>query len=360
MRKVKVNLGDRSYNIVIGNKIFPKLAQLLSNLNIGKDAVIITNPLVKAKYGHLIKNTLIKSGFNIKFQTLPDSETSKSIKEAMRLVNRIAAYGKVFIIALGGGVVGDLAGFVASILRRGTPYIQIPTTLLAQIDSGIGGKTAIDLDVAKNQIGAFYQPRLVFSDISVLLTLKKRQIISGLSEAIKYGIIKDRNLFAYLERNYKKIISLKPRHLEHLVYHCSLIKAKIVSLDEKEKKGMRTILNFGHTLGHAIEAAAGYRLYNHGEAVGLGMLAATKISGYLGLLDKKSQSRIKDLIYGVGLPTKINRIPLSAISKAYLYDKKFIAGTNRFVVARRIGRVTIKSNVPKRLIKKVLQELFQS
>jgi len=359
MKTIVLKLKEKSYSIIIRNQIINSLGNLLSKLNIGKDAIIITNPLVKKYFGKQIERSLKKSNFAINFQIVPDTEKSKSVQTAFKIINSITKYDikrKVFIIALGGGVIGDLAGFIAAVYKRGIPYIQIPTTLLGQVDSAIGGKTAIDLPYGKNLVGAFYQPRLVISDISTLKSLNKTQIKSGLAEVIKYGVIKDRNLFEYIEKNIKKILSLDKHCLEYIIYKCALIKASVVEQDEKEKKGIRTILNFGHTIGHAIESAGRYRSYNHGEAVALGMICASEISQRLGLLSKKALMRIENLISKIGLPTKIANIKLSDILSAHLHDKKFISRKNRFVLPTKIGRVTIYEGVPLEIIKSVLRK----
>ena len=345
MKKIKVNLGRRSYAIIIGNKALLKTGDILSSLNIGKDALIITNAFLKKKFGLKLTKYLKRAGYTVRFETVPDTEMSKSTKEVFRLINRIGKYDvkkRLFIIALGGGVIGDLSGFVAAIYKRGINYIQIPTTLLAQIDSAIGGKTAVDLSVGKNLIGAFYQPRLVISDISALSSLDKKQVRSGLSEAIKYGVIKDSQLFNFIEKNYKKLLTLNKNALEYVIYRCSSIKAKVIQADEKEKKGIRTILNFGHTIGHAIETAGGYRKYSHGEAVALGMVAAAVIARDLEMLSNSSYIRIKQLISKVGLPVSISKINKTKLLNAISHDKKFIRGKNRFVLPVVIGKVIVR------------------
>lgn len=357
MQRIKLNLKDRSYNIVVGSDIIKSLAGFIRKLNLGEDAYVITNAAIKNKYGSILNKTLKKSSLSVKFKLIPDSEESKSMAMASCLIKDIARYDKkrrIFIVAFGGGVVGDLAGFVASIYKRGIPYIQVPTTLLAQVDSSIGGKTAVDLIEAKNLVGAFYQPRLVFSDIKLLKTLNLRQLKSGLAEVIKYAIIRDARLFAYLKKHSQDILGLKEPSLEFIVRRCSQIKTDIVQRDEKEKKGIRTILNFGHTLGHAIEAAQGYKGYTHGEAIALGMLVAADLSKSLGLIHCQTQERIERLIKTVGLPTRIGRLSLKEILKAYYHDKKFIGKRNKFVLIKSIGRTKIEENVSLKLIKEVL------
>lgn len=226
------------------------------------------------------------------------------------------------------------------------------------MDSSIGGKTAIDLLEGKNLVGAFYQPRMVFSDIGFLKTLDKRQLRAGLAEVIKYGIIKDKKLFSYLEARYRDVFASKAGALEHIVTSSSRIKAGIVQQDEREEKGIRTILNFGHTLGHAIEAASNFKAYNHGEAIALGMLAASRISQALGMIDKAILARIENLIKGAGLPVKIKKVSLNAIVNAHYRDKKFIGPKNRFVLINAIGRAKVVENVPLEIIRGAIKRIF--
>jgi len=326
-------------------------------MRVGSDAYVITNPLVKNKCGSALQETLKKSGFKLKFKLVADTEKSKSIENLSSVIRDLANFDKkrkVFVIAFGGGVVGDLAGFVASIYKRGVPLVQIPTTLLAQVDSAIGGKTAVDLKEGKNLVGTFYQPRLVLSDTTLLKSLSRRQLSCGMAEVIKYAVIKDRELFAYLEKHYKDVLALEPAALEYVISRCSRIKAEIVSRDEKEKKGLRTILNFGHTIGHAIEAAAGYTKYNHAEAVALGMIAALKISQEAGLLNNAVLEKILSLIAKSGLPVRIKGISAQAIINAHYRDKKFSGRKNMFVLLEGIGRTKIAQDVPLHLIKQAV------
>lgn len=360
MQTVRLKLGKHSYNIIVGSGIINKLGKYLIKLNIGQDAYIITNPKIKKLAGMKLEKTLAGSGISVKFKTIPDTEKSKSLQTAYSVIRDISRYDKkrrIFIVAFGGGVVGDISGFIASIYKRGIPYIQVPTTLLAQVDSSIGGKTALDLPQAKNLIGAFYQPKLVFSDIKFLNTLDKKQLRSGLAEVIKYGAIKDGKLFSYMEKNYKNPLALSRSSLEYIVKRSSEIKAGIVSRDEREEKGVRTILNFGHTAGHAIEAAGGYKAYNHGEAIALGMVIAAGLSESLGLIDEQIFNRIVKLIKAVGLKTKIRDVPQAAIISAHYRDKKFIGRKNRFVLLKGIGRAKIAENIPLELIKKAIKNI---
>jgi len=358
MKKIKVRLGKRSYPIIIGSNILPKIGTILNNLEVGKDAFIITNPKIWSLYGARLTNALKKEAFSVNCEKIPDKETSKSNKQVVRLLEKLSRADKkrgTFIIAFGGGVVGDVAGFVASIYKRGIPYIQIPTTLLGQVDSAIGGKVAIDLDIAKNLVGAFYQPRLVLSDMSFLKTLPSREIKSGFGEIIKYGIIQDRGLFSFIEENLKKLLKLDKKSTEYVIHRCSSIKAKIVERDENDTKALRAILNYGHTIGHGIEAAAKYsKLYKHGEAIALGMIIEASIAASLGILKRGEKERIESLIKNAGLPVKIRGLKLKDMLLAQSYDKKIIHGVNRFVLPVRIGRVRIVENIPKNVISRAI------
>lgn len=361
MKRIKVHLKERSYDIIIGSNILARLGLCIKKMDLGSSAYIITNPLIYKKYASLLKKALKGSKIEAKFKLVPDSEKSKSLETAYSVIADLTRYDKkrrIFIIALGGGVIGDLSGFIASIYKRGTPYIQIPTTLLAQVDSSIGGKTAIDLTTGKNLVGAFYQPRLVLSDISLLKSLDIRQMRSGLAEIIKYAAIKDPALFIYLEKHTKDILKRKPSALEFVINRCSSIKADIVSRDEKETKGLRTILNFGHTIGHAIEAASQYKKYNHGEAIAIGMVVACRISEEMGLLDNKTYRRIEFLLKKSGLPVKITRIPLEKIIKAHYHDKKFAGSKNKFVLLQGIGKIRIFKGVPTETIRRAVKGRF--
>ena len=356
--KISVDLKDNPYAIAIGHGILGDIPRFIRPLGLGKDAVVISHPLVERLHGFKLSAALKKAGYTVKILNVPEGEMSKSASCALRLLKQISTYDvnkKIFIIALGGGVAGDLAGFVAAVYKRGVPYIQVPTTLLAQIDSSIGGKTAIDLETGKNLVGAFYQPRLVLADTGVLKTLDKRQIRNGLAEAIKYGIIGDGKLFSFIEANHKKFLKGEIEVLNFIVRRCARIKAKIVSADEKETKALRTVLNFGHTVGHAVEAAGRYDQYHHGESIGLGMRVAARISVTMGLLGASQELRINQLISDVGLPEKIVGVRLAKILNLMRHDKKFTAGHNRFVLARKIGQVVVVNDIPEKLIIQAIQ-----
>lgn len=357
MNTVHVRLKSNSYPIMIGPGILSSLPGILTKLKIGHDAVVITDKSVEKLYARKVAAVLKSKGFSVKVLSVAAGEKSKSADVAMRLVEKIAAYDvdrEIFIVALGGGVIGDLAGFVAAIYKRGIPYVQMPTTLLAQIDSAIGGKVGVDLSVGKNLAGAFHQPKAVFSDVEFLTTLDQRQVRNGLAEAVKYGVILEGALFMYLEKNFDRFLSLDPEVLTKVVRACSRIKADVVSKDEKETKGLRMILNFGHTLGHALENAAGYDRYHHGEAVALGMRMASHISCRKGILAPADAQRINRLLSHIGLPQTFEGVSREKILSAMRHDKKFVAGKNRFVLARKIGSVEVVSGIPMALIREAI------
>jgi len=325
MKTISVPLKNNTHNIVIGHNILSQLGARLKKLKIGKDALIITNPAINKHHGKTLIAGLKKSGFSVRVMEVPAGERSKSVKVAFRLIEEIAKYDclkQVFVIAFGGGVIGDLAGYVAAAYKRGIPYVQVPTTLLAQVDSAIGGKVAIDLSVGKNLVGAFYQPKIVWSDVSVLSTLPERQMRNGLAEVVKYGVIADQDLFKYTSKNSKKLLDRDPQALMHIIGQSSRIKKNVVVQDEKETKGIRAKLNFGHTVGHAIEAAGQYRRYAHGEAVALGMRIAADISLQKRMCTKNSVIALNDLLTRIRLPEKIKKIRTADIlSQQFLSDK---------------------------------------
>ncbi len=359
MKKVRVNLGERSYDILIGSGILSKLKGILKRLKPGKAAIVVTNPTINQLYGPLMRGTLKDPGLEVYFEEVPDAEESKSAGVCINLIERFADLDRgkgLFVIAFGGGVIGDLAGFASSVYRRGIPCIQVPTTLLAQVDSSIGGKVAIDLPCGKNLVGSFHQPRLVLSDMRFLRSLNPGQIRQALAEIIKYAVIADEAFFSFLEKHLEEILELNGAKVEYIIETCSKIKARIVEQDETDKKGKRIILNFGHTTGHALEAACGYAAdYPHGYAVALGMLVACELAEELKMLSGKAAERIEALIAKAGLPTKISGLNLGDILKSQAHDKKFSAGKNRFVLPLRIGKVTVKEDIPREIIARAIK-----
>ena len=365
-KKIVVQLGERSYPIFITRKAFRPLGPLLKKINLGKDLFVVSTPKVKSLYGASLQKSLTHSGLRIHFtrQKFPQgarSEKAKSHDYAHRLVRELVRYskgGKQFVLAsFSGGVLGDLTGYVASVYKRGIPYLQIPTTLLAQVDSSIGGKVGIDLPEGKNLLGSIYQPRLVYASLSVLGGLRTETLRDGLAEVVKYGVIADPSLFSYLEKNFKRLLGKKPdlQALEHIVWSCAKIKASIVSQDERDEKGVRALLNFGHTLGHALEQAKGYRI-SHGKAISFGMVCAGEIAFRLGLFSEKNLGRLESLLLTLRLPTRISGVSVGQILRAESHDKKFIHGRNRYVLPTRIGKAVLREGVSYRLIRKVLSE----
>jgi len=358
MKKIKVKLGKRSYPICIGKGLLGEAGKMLSGMRLAQGCYIITNKKIKSIHGRTLQRSLVSAGMAVKFCTVADSEKSKSHATWIKVLKDLASFDKgkgVIVIALGGGVVGDLSGFVAATYRRGVPFVQIPTTLLAQVDSAIGGKVAIDIECAKNLVGAFYQPRLVLSDISTLRTLPRREIRNALAEIIKYGIILDRRLFSYLEKNMDKVLKLDGNCLEHLVSTCSKLKAEVVSIDEYEGLGYRSILNFGHTVGHAAETAISYgRSLSHGEAIAVGMLCAFDIALALNMTNKDIAQRTARLIQRAGLPTHFRSMDTKKILAATSYDKKIVMGKRRWVIPVEIGHVTICHGISPDVIKKAV------
>jgi 3-dehydroquinate synthase len=365
MRKIRVRLKDRSYDIVIGRGLLSSLGLFVKKLRIGRAAVVVTNKRVFKLYGKTVKKALEKSGVSVKFEMVPETERAKSLEIMAGLLGRISRYDRkrdLFLIALGGGVIGDLAGFTAATYKRGVPYIQIPTTLLAQVDSAIGGKTAVDLPLAKNLVGAFYQPRLVLSDVSILKSLPKRELKNGLAEIIKYGVIKDKALFFFIERNRKKILDGDASALEHIILSSSSIKRALVEKDELDKKGARAMLNYGHTLGHAIEAASAYSgRYNHGEAVAIGMIAAANIAIKMGVMkDARDAVRLYKLIASCGLPVKARGLSPDRIFSAQLCDKKHSGRDLKFILPIEIGKVRVVPRVPEAVIRSAITEMTRA
>jgi len=355
MRKVRVRLGSNSYEIQIGSGLLAQTGQQLKGIGFGDKLVIVTNPTVKGLYGDILKQSLISEGFKVTILLVPEGEEQKSLETAGRLYDELSnfyAERTTPILALGGGVIGDVAGFVAATYMRGVPLIQIPTTLLAQGDSSIGGKVAVNHGQLKNKIGAFYHPRLTISDISTLKTLSPRELSGGLAEIIKHGVILDGEFLSYLEENLDKIQSLDDQVLERVVSRSAEIKAGVVEKDELDL-GLRNILNYGHTVGHAIESVSELKVW-HGEAVAIGMIAEARISNKLGMLDQKEVSRLKSLITRAGLPTEIPDLEVEKIIQVMKHDKKILQGKLRFALPKSIGNVFITDEVSPSLVEQAL------
>jgi 3-dehydroquinate synthase len=361
VRTVSVQLGNRSYAIKIAPGLIDQLGRECARLKLGARCAIITDTNVGRRFAKAAFNSLATTGFSPSLIVVPAGETAKSLKTVQTCYDLLAAHRlerKSFIVALGGGVVGDLAGFVAATYLRGIAFVQVPTTLLAQVDSSVGGKVGVNLKAGKNLVGAFYQPRLVLCDLDTMRTLPERELRAGLAEVIKYGIIYDARLFAQLERDLPKLLRREFKTLAAVVARCCEIKADIVGQDETEN-GLRAVLNFGHTLGHAIENISGYGKFLHGEAIAIGQVITAKLSFALTGLSGRDAGRIRDLFKLAGLPYFIN---LNAIQRKKLFaamklDKKVSGGEIKFVLARKIGKVVWGQRVPENLINQALDKI---
>ncbi|RMF86173.1 MAG: 3-dehydroquinate synthase [Nitrospinota bacterium] len=357
MRTLRVHLGERSYDIHIDTGLLQRVGRLLAPYELGRNMVVCTDPQLRRLHGEKLLTGLQDSPFQVSFYEVPAGEEQKSLANAARLYDFLIEKQldrRSPLLAFGGGVIGDLTGFVAATYLRGIPYIQVPTTLLAQVDSSVGGKTAVNHPRGKNLIGAFYQPRVVIIDILTLQTLPRREFLSGLAEVIKYGMIADAELFQLLEREREQILRLDPALLMRIVETCCQIKARVVEADEKEG-GLRAILNFGHTIGHALEAASHYGAYTHGEAVAIGMVKATWLAVRLGQCEQEVLERLENLLQAYGLPTQAPSISPPAVQQALFLDKKVIDGRLRFVLPERIGQVRIRGDVPMSLVEEVIR-----
>ena len=313
----------------------------------GPRCLIVTHPRLKTLYGRSIERSVRRSGMRPAFALIPEGETAKNLSAARDLYRKCLAEKldrSSVILAFGGGVVGDTAGFVAATYLRGLPLVQVPTTLLAMVDSSIGGKTGVDLPQAKNFIGAFHQPKLVWIDPALLASLPEREIRNGLAEVIKYGVIADRDLFGILERSGPLQAAGRRALREKMIARCAAVKARVVSRDERETRGLREILNFGHTWGHAIETFTRYRAYSHGEAVALGMRAAGAMALHLGLWTRTDQDRLTGLLRRAGLPLRLkDGLPRKRMAEILSRDKKNRSGLLRFVLPRRLGKVIVRT-----------------
>jgi 3-dehydroquinate synthase len=367
MPKIRVDLKERSYEIFVGADILQDLGKLIESEEWGKEIYIITDPLVNDLYGDALR----KGMKNLKVRTIeiPRGERYKNLKVASKIYDQLARHSAPrdsLVIAFGGGVIGDLAGFAAATYMRGINYIQVPTTLLAQVDAAIGGKTGVNHPKGKNLIGSFYQPKQVFIDIQTLTTLPAREIRTGLAEVVKYGVMEDSDFFKFLEANSHHLNTKafeEPDTLraalkvwQIIVTESAKIKARVVEKDERES-GYRMVLNLGHTIGHSIETLTKYKTYNHGEAVAMGLVAAARIANRMKMIGQDSVERISNLLGKLGLPTEIDGLDSRKIAKSLMIDKKVRGGKLLFVLPEKVGKVVIKDNVSTKVIRQVLKEM---
>ena len=359
-RQIDVALGERSYPIYFGTGMGASFAPTCQQHGIPRHVVIITDTNIAKHYLEPLQKHLHHFEFDDSSIIIPPGETQKSLARANAIFTALLQRRtgrKAAIIALGGGVVGDLAGFVAATYQRGVTLIQVPTTLLAQVDSSVGGKVAVNHPLGKNMIGAFYQPKFVWIDGDTLQTLPSREVICGLAEVVKYGVIFDAEFFAYLEANLDAIMNLDQTATMHIQVRCCELKARVVSEDEREL-GLRAVLNYGHTVGHALEAAGNYRALKHGEAVLLGMAAEAFIAQQMGLLPAEVLERIEAIVSRIPLVFKRDALAPSKILDAIGRDKKTVEGKTRFVLPVRLGEVRILEDVEPELVRSSLKRAF--
>ena len=339
---IRVNLAERSYDIEIASGNLQRLGAFAAERGRTTHAVVITDENVQEPYAMRATESLVRAGIDVELIAVPPGETSKSIAAAADLWREMLDLGadrRTIVVAVGGGVVGDLAGFVAATFARGLRFIQAPTSLLAQVDSSVGGKVGINLPAAKNMVGAFYQPAGVLIDTATLATLPANEYRSGLAEVVKYGAILDAEFFAYLESHAAEIIARREDVLARVVARCCRLKADVVEHDEREETGLRAVLNYGHTFGHAFESLAGYGKLMHGEGVAIGMCCAARLAQRLGRVDAEFVARQQKLIESFGLPTAVPNIDREKILAAMQHDKKVAHGKLKFVLPDRLGHV---------------------
>lgn len=348
MPTVHVNLGPRSYDIEIGSGNLRNAAKLCDAEQDDAHTVIITDSNVAELYNDALVETLEELGCEVAWLEVEPGEPSKSPEVATDLWEELLDHGadrKTVIVALGGGVVGDLAGFVAATFGRGLRFVQIPTTLLAQVDSSVGGKVGVNLPGAKNMVGAFWQPKGVLIDVDVLQSLPEREYRAGLAEVVKYGVIQDADFFAYLESNVEKVNTRDAAVLTRIVERCCRLKADVVEKDEREETGLRSILNYGHTYCHAFEAATGYEKLLHGEGVAIGMMCAARLAERLGRIDAKFVERQRKLLAALSLPLEVPDVDRNELIELMYRDKKVERGKMRFVLPTRMGHVELVGDV---------------
>jgi len=356
MQPLRVALGERAYPIHIGAGLLGE-AQPFAPHVAARAVAIVTNDVVAPLYLARLRATLERAGARLAAEiVLEDGERAKSFAALERLCDRLLAArcGRdCVLVALGGGVIGDLAGFAAAVYQRGVPFVQVPTTLLAQVDSAVGGKTAINHARGKNMIGAFHQPLAVVSDLAALDTLPERELRAGIAEVLKHAFILDAPFVAWLEENVARLVARERAALEHAVRRCCELKAGVVAADEREA-GPRAILNFGHTFGHAIEAASGYGEWLHGEAVAAGMVMAAELSARAGALSREAAARVRALVAAAGLPVQGPRVALERYLELIGVDKKALRGRPRFVVLEAIGRARLREDLEERWVREAI------
>lgn len=361
LQYVEVPLKERNYRIYYGYDILACCVQKLKELTKDKEVFIVSDSNVYAQYGSLLEKLLRDHGYTWDSHIIRPGEKSKSWQEAEIILNKILEKNlsrNSALLALGGGITGDLAGFVAALYKRGMTFIQVPTTLLAQVDSSVGGKVAVNHPLGKNMLGTFYQPAAVWADLSTLQTLPQAEWVAGLAEVLKYAVIKDEAFFYFLEEQADKIWSRDAEVVPHIIRRCCQIKAQVVGEDERDE-GLRNILNFGHTIGHALEKATGFTEYRHGEAVAVGMVGALYLAELLGMVNRESTDRVKRLLEQWQLPTTFSSSLIEDVLTSLQYDKKSLGKQPVFILPERLGKVVIKRDISREIIKQCLIKLVK-
>jgi 3-dehydroquinate synthase len=356
---VRVELGERSYDIEIGSGTLALAGSFLTARGPCAHAVVITDANVEPLYAAPIVDSLRQAIRRVDMAIVPPGEASKSVSTADDLWRKLLEFGadrKSAVIAVGGGVIGDLAGFVAAAFARGLAFYQIPTTLLAHVDSSVGGKVGVNLPGAKNMVGAFWQPRGVLIDTDVLQTLPEREYRAGLAEVVKYGVILDAAFFDWLESHIEAIQQRQPDILRHIIARCCRLKADVVQQDEREETGLRAVLNYGHTFCHAIEAATDYGAFLHGEAVAIGMTCAARLAERLDRIDGELPRRQETLLRALGLPIGLPDLPIDSLIQLMQRDKKVEYGRLRFVLPSCLGHVELVGGIDQQLVREVLED----
>jgi len=359
MEEIRVNLGERSYGIVIGSGMLDEIGEKLKTFPLSPKIALVSNPTVFGLYGERILNSMRNARFDCLTVLIDDGEEHKNLISLQHIYNELLKHRldrSSALIALGGGVIGDITGFAASTYMRGIAYMQVPTTLLAQVDSSVGGKTGVNHDLGKNMIGTFWQPGLVWIDVETLKTLPGKEMLAGLAEVIKYGVIYDGELFDFLDAQKNNILNLQEKALIHIIQRSCEIKADVVSKDEREA-GLRAILNYGHTIGHAVETVTRYTHYLHGEAVAIGMHLEAMLAHRLGFISQDTVGRIKKLIQAYGLPSELpSGVDRGELLSAMQLDKKATAGNLTFVLPEKIGSVKIEKKIDEQVLRDVLKD----
>lgn len=358
-RQIDIVLGEKSYSVFWGYHLLPQCIAHIADFCREKEVFIISDTQVYSIYGKMLEELLIKQGYTPSFYIIKPGEGSKTWGNAEKVLDVMLEKNfsrQVPLVALGGGVVGDLAGFVAAVYRRGIPFIQIPTTLLAQVDSSVGGKVAVNHRQGKNMLGTFYQPRVVWADLTTLETLSLREWRAGLGEVLKYALLADRDFFIFLQENAQDILEKKETVIPLLIERCLLIKASIVQEDERDE-GLRNILNLGHTFGHALEKATGFQEYRHGEAVAIGIVAAFRLAGALQMVDPREVQEVLSLIEKWRLPVTFSSTIRNEIIRFLADDKKVERGEVRFILPVRIGKVVVKKGISTEIVREILKRM---